>query len=76
MGDTVYNYIFNSAGGYDDGLGVGGCHKIQKSFITDPMKKYFPSSISAIPASYSSNSNNGSSSNNDQAYLFHIKGSY
>ena len=76
MGDAVYNYIFKPAGGYDDGLGVGGCHKIQNSFITDPMKEHFSSSISATPASNSSNSNNGSSNNNDQAYLFHIEGSY
>ena len=36
MGDTEYDYIFKPAGGYDDGIGVGGCHKIHKSFITDP----------------------------------------
>ena len=40
MGGTVYTYIFKPAGGYEDGLGVGGCHKIQKSFITDPIFLY------------------------------------
>ena len=31
MDDTLYDYIFKPAGGYDDGTGVGGCHKIHKN---------------------------------------------